>query len=77
MSPVELKEGQLWQTRPWRLRQPRNRVVQIVSLTPETVAWISREDEMAGRPIVRRGNVVSRVHFTKGHVLVQDVKDAP
>jgi hypothetical protein len=75
VSP-QLKEGQLWQKRPWRMRRPRRQVVEIVALTPETVAWLAREDEMAGRPIVRRGSVVSRAYFTKDHVLIKDVKDA-
>jgi len=66
--------GQIWMTRPSRLRAARRkRLLRIVAVTEETIAYVTHEDERAGQPKVRRGNVVSRAPFIRYHTLYEDV----
>lgn len=69
-SPIP---GQIWMTRPWALRTPRIRLLRVVAVTPATVTYITHQDEMAGRPIVRRSGRVTLRGFMERNILHTDV----
>jgi hypothetical protein len=72
VSP-EIKVHQIWATRRCRMRgdATRIRLLRIIAVHPETIAYVTHSDTNTG-PIVRKAGTVVRQRFTEYNQLFQD-----